>query len=87
MVAAAKTSTAVTAACFNWRYAPAYQAAWRTLRASRRGRCDTAGCASTGVVLPSSGLFRLPDRRFVDLGAAVGVSGVPRVGESGQGAC
>jgi NADPH-dependent 2,4-dienoyl-CoA reductase/sulfur reductase-like enzyme len=56
MVAAAKTSTAVTAASFNWRYAPAYQAAWRTLRASRRGRCDTAGCASTGVVLPSSGL-------------------------------
>jgi predicted dehydrogenase len=37
MVAAAKNSTAVTAACFNWRYAPAYQTAWRAIRAGEIG--------------------------------------------------
>jgi predicted dehydrogenase len=37
MVAAAKTSTAVAAACFNWRYAPAYQTAWRAIQAGEIG--------------------------------------------------
>jgi|SRR5215211_2426395 len=37
MVAAAGTSGAVTAACFNWRYAPAYQTAWRAIRAGEIG--------------------------------------------------
>lgn len=37
MVAAARASTAVTAACFNWRYAPAYQTAWRAIQAGEIG--------------------------------------------------
>jgi predicted dehydrogenase len=37
MVAAARASTAVTAACFNWRYAPAYQAAYRAIQAGEIG--------------------------------------------------
>lgn len=37
MVAAAKASTAVTAACFNWRYAPAYQTAYRAIQAGKIG--------------------------------------------------
>jgi predicted dehydrogenase len=37
MVAAARASTAVTATCFNWRYAPAYQAAWRAIQAGAIG--------------------------------------------------
>jgi predicted dehydrogenase len=37
MVAAVKASPAVTAACFNWRYAPAYQTAYRAIRAGEIG--------------------------------------------------
>jgi len=37
MVAAAKASAAVTAACFNWRYAPAYQTAYRAIQAGKIG--------------------------------------------------
>lgn len=37
MVAAARTADSVTACCFNWRYAPAYQTAWRAIRAGQIG--------------------------------------------------
>ena len=37
MVAAAKASAAVTAACFNWRCAPAYQTAYRAIQAGKIG--------------------------------------------------
>ena len=37
MVAAAQRSESVTACCFNWRYAPAYQTAWRAIRAGEIG--------------------------------------------------
>jgi D-xylose 1-dehydrogenase (NADP+, D-xylono-1,5-lactone-forming) len=37
MVAAARASIAVTATCFNWRYAPAYQTAWRAIQAGAIG--------------------------------------------------
>ena len=37
MVEAAQASTAVTACCFNWRYAPAIQTAWRAIRLGQIG--------------------------------------------------
>ncbi len=37
MVEAAQASTAVTACCFNWRYAPAIQTAWRAIRSGQIG--------------------------------------------------
>jgi predicted dehydrogenase len=38
MVVAARTAESVTACCFNWRYAPAYQTAWRAIRAGEIGQ-------------------------------------------------
>jgi predicted dehydrogenase len=38
MVVAAHTAKSVTACCFNWRYAPAYQTAWRAIRAGEIGQ-------------------------------------------------
>jgi len=37
MAAAARTADSVTACCFNWRYAPAYQTVWRAIRAGQIG--------------------------------------------------
>jgi predicted dehydrogenase len=37
MVEAARKAASVTACCFNWRYAPANQAAWRAIRAGEIG--------------------------------------------------
>lgn len=38
MVQAAQAANTVTATCFNWRYAPAYQLAWRAIQGGQIGR-------------------------------------------------
>jgi predicted dehydrogenase len=57
MAAAAEAAKTVTACCFNWRYAPAYQTAHKAIRASQIGAIRD---------LRTEGYFRARSQAFID---------------------
>jgi len=57
MAAAAEAAKTVTACCFNWRYAPAYQTAWKAIRSGQIGAVRE---------LRTEGYFRARSQYFID---------------------
>jgi predicted dehydrogenase len=57
MAAAAEAANTVTACCFNWRYAPAYQTAWNAIRLGQIGAVRD---------MRTEGYFRARSQFFID---------------------
>ena len=57
MAAAAEAANTVTACCFNWRYAPAYQTARKAIRSGQIGAVGD---------LRTEGYFRTRSQTFID---------------------
>jgi predicted dehydrogenase len=57
MSAAAEAANTVTACCFNWRYAPAYQTAWKAIRSGQIGAVRD---------MRTEGYFRARGQFFID---------------------